>query len=194
MLASSNIAFKEWAVVVDALGSGEQVVILRKGGISETLGEFQIEHRQFWLFPTRFHEAEQSVIPSKRPALQRIAGQASAELVEIEFFVAADLVLQVTDFGQLKRLQGRHIWSEQTLKQRFNFGREEGLHVLVARVYRLTTPQRVPLLEPYGGCKSWIQLEHPIAGDVMPVLPDAEFSAQQTAISELLMDHALTHS
>jgi UDP-N-acetylglucosamine 2-epimerase (non-hydrolysing) len=28
-------AFKEWAVVVDALGRGEQTLILRKGGIQE---------------------------------------------------------------------------------------------------------------------------------------------------------------
>ena len=28
-------AFKEWAVIVEALGQGEQIVILRKGGIAE---------------------------------------------------------------------------------------------------------------------------------------------------------------
>src|SRR2546422_3996735 len=36
-------AFKEWAVVVDALGRGEQVIILRKGGIAEDRGEFELE-------------------------------------------------------------------------------------------------------------------------------------------------------
>ncbi len=29
-----RIAFKEWMIVVDALGRGEQIIILRKGGIS----------------------------------------------------------------------------------------------------------------------------------------------------------------
>jgi hypothetical protein len=56
MQVSSNIAFKEWAVVVDALGRGEQVLILRKGGIREQRGEFQADHHEFWLFPTRYHE------------------------------------------------------------------------------------------------------------------------------------------
>ena len=47
MQPSSNIAFKEWAVVVDALGQGEQVLILRKGGIREERGEFHVDHREF---------------------------------------------------------------------------------------------------------------------------------------------------
>src|SRR5258708_6269605 len=35
MRVSTEIAFKEWAVVADALGHGEQILILRKGGIRE---------------------------------------------------------------------------------------------------------------------------------------------------------------
>ena len=72
MRASSNTAFKEWAVVVDALGRGEQVLILRKGGIRESRGEFHVDHTSFWLFPTQYHEAERSIIPSKRPALREL--------------------------------------------------------------------------------------------------------------------------
>src|SRR6266853_2059215 len=66
MESTNNIAFKEWAVVVDALGKGEQVLILRKGGIREPRGEFHVDHHEFWLFPTQYHEAERSIIPSKR--------------------------------------------------------------------------------------------------------------------------------
>ncbi|MED5454303.1 MAG: DUF1802 family protein, partial [Verrucomicrobiota bacterium] len=36
-------AFKEWAVVIDALGRGEQIIILRKGGIHEGKGGFQMD-------------------------------------------------------------------------------------------------------------------------------------------------------
>jgi hypothetical protein len=55
-------------VVVDALARGEQVLILRKGGIHEQRGEFRVSHREFWLFPTQYHEAESSVIPSRSGA------------------------------------------------------------------------------------------------------------------------------
>ncbi len=34
-LGRVRVAFKEWTVVVDALGRGDQIIILRKGGLSE---------------------------------------------------------------------------------------------------------------------------------------------------------------
>ena len=59
-----RMAFKEWGVVVDALGSGEQIVVLRKGGIAEGREGFQVEHEKFWLFPTRFHQQAEGVVES----------------------------------------------------------------------------------------------------------------------------------
>jgi hypothetical protein len=194
MRVCSNIAFKEWAVVVDALGRGEQVLILRKGGIRETRGEFRVDHASFWLFPTQYHEAERSVIPSKRPALREIAAAASKDSVDIEFFAVADRVIKISDPNLLVRLQGRHVWAEHVLKQRFEFGREPGLHALLTRVYRLARPERFAMLAEYGGCRSWVELERTIDTDVSPVMSDAVFNAERNEICELLSDHALTHS
>jgi len=193
MQASLDIAFKEWAVVVDALGSGEQLLILRKGGIREDSGAFQADHSRFWLFPTLYHEVERSIIPSKRPALAEIASRQTPGAVDIEFLAVADPVWHITDPAVLSRLQGRHIWGEQVLRQRFEFGREPGLHALVTRVYRLASPQRFALRDSYGGCKSWVQLERPITAEVTPVLTDTEFAAQRDALCELIEEHALAH-
>src|SRR5437763_12702505 len=118
MQVTSNIAFKEWAVVVDALGRGEQILILRKGGIHEQRGAFHADHHEFWLFPTQYHEAERSVIPSKRPILRELAAVAPRDFVDIEFYVVADPILAITDIERVKRLQGRHIWNEQILRER----------------------------------------------------------------------------
>ena len=195
MQSSNNIAFKEWAVVVDALGKGEQVLILRKGGIREPRGEFHIDHREFWLFPTQFHENERSIIPSKRPALREIAASAPKDAVDIEYYVVADFIIQITDLEQVRRLQGRHIWSEQTLQERFQFGRETGLHALLTRVYRRTAPERFAMRESYGGCKSWVELERSLLTESLtPVLSDVEYSAHRQQIVETLSDHALAHT
>jgi len=194
MQMSSNIAFKEWAVVVDALGRGEQILILRKGGIREQRGEFHVDHDEFWLFPTQYHEAERSVIPSKRPILRELAAVAPRDFVDIEYYVVADTVLTVTDLERVKRLQGRHIWSEQVLQERLQFGREVGLHALLTRVYRRTAPERFPLRESYGGCKSWVELERGLSTEgLTPVLGNAEYRVQREGILELLSDHALAH-
>ncbi|MBA2742902.1 MAG: DUF1802 family protein, partial [Chthoniobacterales bacterium] len=50
-----SIGFKEWALVCDALGRGEQSLILRKGGIAEGRDGFAFRHSEFFLFPTFFH-------------------------------------------------------------------------------------------------------------------------------------------
>jgi len=195
MHGSSNIAFKEWAVVVDALGRGEQVIILRKGGIREQRGEFHADHHEFWLFPTQYHEAEHSVIPSKRPLLREMAAVAPRDFVDIEYYVVADPILTITDIGCIRRLQGQHIWSETVLQERFQFGREPGLHVLLSRIYRRPAPERFALRESYGGCKSWVELERGLSTEgLTPVLGDVEYTSQQERIVERLSDHALAHS
>src|SRR5882724_10108394 len=194
MQINSNIAFKEWAVVVDALGHGEQVLILRKGGIREQHGEFHADHHEFWLFPTQYHEAERSIIPSKRPILRELAAAVPRDFVDIEYYVVADTVLTVTDLERVKRLQGRHIWSEQVLQERLQFGREVGLHALLTRVYRRPAPERFPLRESYGGCKSWVELERGLSTEgLTPVLGNVEYRAHREGILELLSDRALAH-
>lgn len=195
MQPNSNIAFKEWAVVVDALGRGEQILILRKGGIREQHGEFQVDHREFWLLPTQYHEAERSVIPSKRPALREIAATTVKDFVDIAYYAVADSVFEIIDPAALPRLQGRHIWNEEVLQERFQFGREPGLHALLTRIYHSPSSVRFPMRESYGGCKSWVELERSLSTEgLTPVLTDVEYSAQRDEIRERLSDHALVAS
>lgn len=63
------LALKEWSVIVDALGKGRQSILLRKGGISETEGEFTVQGNKFLLFPTRFHEAPLHIKENWQPYL-----------------------------------------------------------------------------------------------------------------------------
>jgi hypothetical protein len=195
MQVSSNIAFKEWAVVVDALGRGEQILILRKGGICEQRGQFHVDHGEFWLFPTQYHESERSIIPSKRPVLREITRAAVKDFVDIEDYAVTDSVLKITDPAMLSRLQGRHIWNEQALQERLQFGREPGVYALLTRVYRRPLSMRLPMHKSYGGCKSWVELERALSTEgLTPVLSDVEYNAQRDEICERLSDHALAAS
>ena len=47
-----SAAFKEWAIVCEALGSGRQSILIRKGGVAEGRSGFAYEHSEFFLFPT----------------------------------------------------------------------------------------------------------------------------------------------
>ena len=45
------MALKEWAVTVRALAQGQQILLLRKGGIHESGKDFRVIHPQFLLYP-----------------------------------------------------------------------------------------------------------------------------------------------
>jgi hypothetical protein len=173
-------AFKEWAVIVDALGRGEQIVILRKGGISEGRGGFKMEHPQFFLFPTLFHQQRESVIESAQARYDQIAPQfPSLEILRLEFYAEVMLVEQLHSLDEANALRGQHVWRDEVIAERFDWGREKAIFALGVKVHRLAQPIELPMLESYGGCKSWIELERDIVTNgARPVLSVEEFEAK----------------
>jgi hypothetical protein len=112
MDAACRIAFKEWAVVCRALAEGRQSIILRKGGIHEGRDGFRVEHREFWLFPTQFHQRPEQLVPEAEPLLRRVETDApDAGIIPISDFVVVEEVLEINDESLLDRLTGLHIWS-----------------------------------------------------------------------------------
>jgi hypothetical protein len=173
-------AFKEWAVVVDALGRGEQIVVLRKGGIREGAGGFRVEYPEFLLFPTLFHQQRESVIPEAQARYDQIATSfPPAEVVRLEYSAQVAEWRRVESLVLAERLRGQHCWTDTVIAQRFDWGREKNIIALALRVIRL--PQRVelPMSPAYAGCKSWIELERDVdCRDAQPVLDDAAFHAK----------------
>ena len=47
-----QLALKEWAITVKALADGDQIMMLRKGGIHEESKDFRVVHPEFLLYPT----------------------------------------------------------------------------------------------------------------------------------------------
>lgn len=170
-------AFKEWAIVVDALGRGEQILVLRKGGIAEGRGGFQAEHPEFFLFPTLFHQQRESVVEPARARHDQIAhGFAPPEVVRIEFHAEVAAWRRVESLSAAEGLRGQHIWRDEVIAERFEWGKERNIHALALRVRRLPRPIELPMAPGYGGCKSWVELEReiPLTGAV-PVLDQQAF-------------------
>ena len=173
-----RMAFKEWAVVIDALGRGDQIVILRKGGISEGAGGFQIDHRQFLLFPTLFHQQRESVIPSAQARYDQIApGFPPKDRLRLEFFAEVTAWKRLDTLAEAERLRGQHIWRDEVIAQRFDWGRARNIFVLAARVFRLPQTVELPMLESYGGCKSWVELDVDVSTEsATPALDNTAFT------------------
>lgn len=183
------IAFKEWAIVVDALGSGDQILILRKGGIREGRGGFQVEHSEFLLLPTLFHQQRESVIESAQARFDQIAPQfPDPSLLKIEFLAAVVAWQRLESFVAAECLRGQHIWRDDVIRDRFDWGREKNIHALAVRVHRLPQAVELPMLPGYGGCRSWVELAKDVSiQDAQPVLSDEAFAGQlkqfQSALS-----------
>ena len=179
-------AFKEWHVIVEALLAGEQIVILRKGGIAEGRGGFSPDHAaRFWLFPTLFHAQVEKTKPSAARFLKPVPSVDATVTVQAFADVAHHTFL--SNWETVARLDAFHLWSEETLHERFDWAKPPGLHLFVVRVHRLVTPLVLPLTPEMGGCKSWIEL--PVAFNdhsSIPVLSDDAFAPRLAALKALL--------
>jgi hypothetical protein len=173
-----QMAFKEWAVVVDALGRGEQILLLRKGGLREGRGGFQVEHTEFLLFPTLFHQQRESVTAPAQARYDAIAPHLPGpDVLRVEFFCRLADWRLLGSLAEAEELRGQHIWRDDVIAQRFDWGRSKQIHALAVRVFRLDTPVELPMAPSYGGCKSWVDLERDIdTTGAKPVLDDEGFA------------------
>jgi hypothetical protein len=176
-------AFKEWASVVDALGRGEQIFILRKGGIHEGRGGFRMEHSEFLFFPTLFHQQRESIVPSAQARFDEVAPFfPPSEVLRLEYWARVVEWRRLDSFEIVQRLSGQHIWREEVLAERFDWGREQGIYAIAVRVFKLPIALELPMLPTYGGCKSWIEVAHPVAAiDTAPVLENEAFDRKLAA-------------
>jgi len=168
---------------VDALGRGEQIIILRKGGIHESKGGFKIEHPQFVLFPTLFHQQRESVVATAQARFDQIAPRfPSKDSVRLEFFAEVVEWQRIDSLAAAERLRGQHIWRDEVIAERFDWGKDRAIFALAARVFRFSAPVELRVRESYGGCKSWVELEQEIATvGAHPVLSDEAFAGKLNA-------------
>ena len=179
------IAFKEWSVIVEELLAGRQILILRKGGIHEKRGEFQLSHQEFYLFPTFLHQTEGNLKPVLE---QKIAsGATPSTMVPIAGYAQVAWSEWVDDLSKLEKLDPYHGWSWKCIQERAEWGDSKGLYVIAVRVYRLANEISLKNDPKYGGCRSWVELGEDLRIPQMtPVLSDQEFQKRSDQIKKIL--------
>ena len=178
---SLQIALKEWASVCQALESGRLMILLRKGGIYEAAGEFELENPQFLLFPTYLHQNLNMLKPEAHSGFE----QMSAEPSEVRLAAAGVVsdIIQLKSRGQMDAIDAEHVWTSPVIDMRFGYKPQNPLYLLLVRAYRLHQAVTVANTPAYAGCKSWVPLDEAIAtGDAMPVLDDLRYEVRRKAI------------
>jgi hypothetical protein len=168
------IALKEWGAAVQALREGRQILLLRKGGIHDAGGVFELEHRRFWLMPSAFHQAK----PMLKPEHADLLGAPASDRKELRLQVLAEVAQSwQVDESKFEALsKGAHIWNDDYLHLRFGYKPEHPLDCVALRVFEVPEVQIVPGDAKYFGCVSWIEIEPELSTEgARPVLDEAEF-------------------
>ena len=175
---SCQIALKEWAVAVRALDLGEQILLLRKGGIREDGKDFRVLYPEFLLYPTFEHQKEDLLKPWYHRDLRQALPQAGdTETTTFSHWARVEEVIELTEQEKVDNLSSYYIWTQDYAQKRLHWKPRHPLSVMLLRVYRLQEPRRLPYLERYGGCKSWVDLSQDIPlGQLTPTLTEEEFS------------------
>jgi hypothetical protein len=169
-----NVALKEWAAVCRALEQGRQILLLRKGGILEAIGGFEVEHPRFLLFPTYLHQNLEMLKPEAHAGFE----PHSVEPAQVRLSLAAEVtdVIGMPSRPQTDAISWAHVWTAPLIDMRFNYRPKNPLYLLLVRVYRLAQAVTVENTPAYAGCKSWVPLEQPIeTAGAVPVLSDDDY-------------------
>ena len=151
-----GVALKEWDCVCQALMQGRQIVMLRKGGIHESGGEFELEFRRFFLLPTFLHQ-DQKMLKDSAQDLFTCSGP-DPKTIQISAFADVTDIILIRNMNQIAAADAHHIWTPQFLQMRLNYRPENPLYLLLGKVNKLPEPVMIDNHASYGGCKSWVGL------------------------------------
>jgi hypothetical protein len=177
-------ALKEWNAQIQALEAGNVSLIVRKGGIIERKNNFEVEHKQFWLYPTFLHQNPGELQAQYAPLLLE---NPRLGLVQFRVFAEVKAVWKIENLGLVKQLEPYQALSSAALERRFHYRDKPWVHALLLRVSRVSNPVTLPETPHYAGCVSWVELEQEIAVQGLePVLEDSKFLELQTQLERLL--------
>lgn len=184
----ATVALKEWAVAVKALREGRQVLLVRKGGISEETRHFRIEAERFLFFPTYEHQRADLLQPAFQDDLAAVLAE-PRDPARVRFDTLAELtdLIEVSEPAQVEALAPFYCFSTEYAEERLRWKPRHPLLVMAIRAHRLKQPIEVASRPDFGGCKSWVTLDDDVTPDnLVAAVDDATYAAQIAAVREAL--------
>lgn len=178
-----SVGFKEWALICEALGTGRQSIILRKGGIAEGREGFRFEHADFLLFPTLFHEQVQKLkLPPSTP-LPELNPNRHA----LRWAARVEWTRELSNWEVIQSLDPHHLWQPGVIRERYEYEDKHSISLAFLRVFEMAVPLEFDHEPKYGGCRSWVKIpEASPAVSKTPVLPEQTHKTLEAKLLELL--------
>ena len=165
----NHTALKEWANVIDALGRGEQIILIRKGGIADP--HFGVETDRFYLYPTFFHQAD----------------AAEPRDVTITHWCEVAKTWRVSELEKLYALEPQVVMPRETLDARYKFRPDQALYIIAVRTFALANSVTIAHKAEYLGCRSWVSVDDEIDIDgSRPALSEEALSLRIAGIDSIV--------
>jgi len=177
------VGLKEWDCVCKALMQGRQIMILRKGGIHESGGEFELEFKRFLLFPTFLHQDKSLLKPDAHDLF--ILKSSEPQVVQISAFADVEKIIRIENEEQVKALDQFHVWTEKMVQSRLDYRPDNPLYVLLLNVFLLNKMVEIDYHSQYEGCKSWVGLRRMV--DVSDARAVLDVPTRQNLRDEIMM-------
>jgi len=182
----SLAALKEWAVTCEALAAGDQVMILRKGGIGEK--RFELPHPAFFLFPTYAHQRPELVqaeaAARHAAALER---REDPDRLPLALWCEIHESFPIRDPEALAAIGDLQILTGDYASERLRWRRTQPLWAVVLRAWRVADPPILEVGPEHGGCVSWVELPSSVTlGARTAAVDDAEFALAAGRVADTL--------
>lgn len=189
MQLATTYGLKEWAVTVNALETGNTIMLLRKGGIHERNGRFQVAHEQVLLYPTYEHQQDFLLKADYANLVCPVTSGWHPETVRIGSWAEITDIFPVCDESIVNALLPFHVWNEHFISDRLKWKPSQPLYILLLRAYKLHQAHEIPYCTEYGGCKSWINLHQSINLQAAePVITESRYTQLVTEIRQIVGD------
>ena len=213
MRLGNATALKEWSSVVEALASGRQIMLIRKGGLADKGRVFAVEDEEFLLYPTFLHQQMEFIKPEYAAQFERDAKKQTPptesggalplrphsglrlgpalgrQEVTFNYYAVVHEAVPVESEAALKRLDPLHIWNEWFIEHRLQWKPDNPAWVVLVRTYRLAAPVTLEELKRYRGCRSWVTLDSKVGvAKARPVLSDVEFAKRVAEVKAALAE------
>lgn len=178
-----TLSLKEWAVVCEALAGGDQVLLLRKGGVGEKRG-FEVAGAEFLLFPSFEHQHGAKVRDEHRQHFEAAAAHRPPEgRLAVRLLARVTGAVSLTEPGReadpealYARTEDLHVYTPELIRERVTYRPAAPLVAVVLEVRPLETALDLVDERRYAGCRSWVDLPKVDFEALDPVLPEARLT------------------
>lgn len=178
-------ALKEWAIAVNALLTGNLILLVRKGGIRESRPILEVPSDRPLLFPTYEHQKIETIRPHYQGQFTHQPVPQIGTVLSLPGWAKVTHQLPLTGSHPIEQLRPFHIWTDAWLAERLAWKPERPACVLLLRTYRFINPLTITYQKHHRGCRSWIQVDDiDTLPESIPVLSNDVYSQQTSRIQD----------